>query len=88
MKYEDALKIINEGEAGFMVCFERKKEGVFFSDYFPDVFAKEKLIETKEEAWELAQKFAVKTKGECINIYVVNRDFVSVDGYTSRILNV
>lgn len=85
MKYYNALKIINEGlNLGFMVSFEWKRDGMLKSDHFPDKHAGEKLIETEEEAWELAIKFASRTKGKCVNVYVTKSDFVPVEGYSLR----
>ena len=86
MKYYEALKIINEGlNPGFMVHFEWKKGGMLYSDYFPDKHAGEKLIESEEEAWELAKRFARKTVGKCVNIYVIKgSDFTPVDGYKNK----
>lgn len=85
MKYHEALKIINkEPDRGFMVSFEWRRDGMLYSDHFPDKHAGEKLIETEEEAWVLARKFAANTKGRCVNIYVVKSNFVPVAGYKSK----
>jgi len=85
MKYYEALKIINEGmNLGYMVSFEWKRGGILASDHFPDKHAGEKLIETEEEAWELARKFASQTKGKVVNIYVVYGDFTPVKNYKDR----
>ncbi len=75
MKFAKALRIIDSGlNPGFMVTFEWKNGNMLRSDYFPDKHAGEKLIETEREAWKLAQQFAAKTKGKCINIYVARGD--------------
>jgi len=85
MKHDEALKIINEGlDSGFMVSFEWVRNGGLISDHFPDKHAGEKLIETEEEAWKLVRKFARKTKGKCVNIYVIKSDFKPVEGYKSQ----
>ena len=86
MKYYEALKIINEGlNPGYMVHFEWKKGGMLHSDYFPEKSANEKLIESEEEAWDLARKFASKTVGKCLNIYVIRGDnFTPVSGYENK----
>lgn len=86
MKMEDALKIICEREEpqGFMVVFERRNRGILTSDLFPDKHAKEPLIRTEKEAWELARKFAENKT--CVNIYVVKEDFRPVKGYEKKIL--
>lgn len=83
MKYKDAMDIINGDQViGFRVHFERKEGKMLRGDYFPE--GREKLIETEEEAWDLARRFASKTRGECVNIYVVGSDFRPVDGYESQ----
>jgi len=89
MKYEEALKIINEGmSSGFMVSFEWKIGGILRSDYFPDKYVGEELIESEKEAWILAKRFANSTKGKCINIYVIDSNFTPVEGYKIlRIVN-
>jgi len=85
MKYDEALKIINEDiNSGYMVAFEWKKGCMLHSDYFPDKHAGEKLIETEEEAWALAKKFADKTKGKVVNVYVVYENFIPVKNYKDR----
>lgn len=82
MKFEEAMKIINKKESeGFMVSFEHKDGIILRSDHFPDKHAGEKLIETETEAWILANKFAEATKGKCINIYVVDSNFLPVKEY-------
>jgi hypothetical protein len=85
MKYYEAKKIINKGlSSGFMVSFEWVKGSMLHSDHFPDKHADEKLIETEEEAWVLARKFAANTVGNCVNIYVSKGNFIPVDGYKLR----
>ena len=88
MKYSDALKIIDKGlNSGFMVSFEWKCGNILHGDCFPDIHAGEKLIETEREAWLLARKFADKTKGKCVNIYVIRGDdFTPVDGYKTHMI--
>ena len=87
MKYQEALEIINNKiNAGFMVEFEWVKSGILHSDHFPDKHVGEKLIETEEEAWELARKFASKTKGKCVNIYVIKNNFTPVEKYKLRLI--
>ena len=83
MKYKEALKIINsDTNPGYMVSFEWAESGILRSDHFPDKHAGEKLIETEKEAWDLARKFATKTVGRCVNIYVIRGDnFTPVRGY-------
>ena len=86
MKFEEAMKIISKPDEGFMVDFEWERGGFLASDHFPDKHAGEKLIETEEEAWILANKFAKATKGKCVNIYVVDSNFHPVEGYQLRII--
>ena len=83
MRLSEALKIINSKEEpkGFMVSFEHKDGGILRADHFPDKHTGEELIKTEDEAWELAKKFAAKTKGKCINIYVIDENFSPVPGY-------
>lgn len=56
------------------------------SDYFPDKHAGEALIASEDEAWDLATKFAARTKGRCVNIYVIKANFSPVDGYRARLI--
>jgi len=86
MKMRDALKIIKgtQSPTGFMICFERAGDGFLKSDHFPDKHLGEPLIPTEEEAWKLARQFAEKTKGKCVNIYVVNSDFSPVIDYEEK----
>ena len=71
---------------GFMVSFEWKRGGMLHGDYFPDKHQGEALIKTEDEAWDLAHNFAKSTKGETVNLYVVDASFSPVDGYSSRII--
>lgn len=85
MKIKEALKIIEEPtNKGFMVSFQVMERSVSRSDYFPDKHAKEKLIETEEEAWDLARKFADKTNSNYVNIYVIDSNFSPVKGYSEK----
>ena len=81
MKMAEATKIM---KSRYMVSFERVEGKILKPDYFPDKNAGEELIATETEAWTLAVAFAHKTKGKCINIYVVNADFTPVQGYKRR----
>lgn len=83
MKMQDALEIINKKPAtGYRVHFERIEGKFLRTDYFPD--RGEDLIATEEEAWQLAHKFAEKTLGECVNLYVVDAGFSPVPGYSDK----
>jgi hypothetical protein len=42
------------------------------------------MIQYEEEAWELAAKFAARTKGRNVNIYVVDDQWCPVFGYEAR----
>lgn len=88
MKIEEAMAII-QGKAapqGFMVEFEHAGDGFLRGDHFPDKHTGEPLIPTEDEAWELARKFAQKTKGKCVNIYVVKSDFSPVLDYEQKMI--
>lgn len=84
MKFAEALEIIGGKQLGFMVHFEHAGDGFLRSDYFPDKHAGEDLIDTEDAAWELARLFAAQTKEKCVNIYVVNQDFSSVENYDQK----
>lgn len=85
MLMHEALRIINEPKPmGYMVSFERKEGLILAGDYFPDKHRGDPLIPTEEEAWMLAQKFAARTVGKCVNVYVITHDFVPVPGYEAR----
>lgn len=56
------------------------------SDYFPDKYAGEVLIASQGKAWELAEAFAAKTKGKCVNIYVVDSQHRPVRGYKEKMI--
>lgn len=86
MKYREALDIINK-KHGYMVEFDHAGDGFLRSDNFPDKHAGEPLIQTEEEAWMLARKFANNTFGKCVNIYVVDYKFIPVEGYLDRKIN-
>jgi len=87
MKMVDAMKIIQNESTGFMVHFDKCGDGFLRSDSFPEKHAGEELIKTEAEAWILASKFAEKTYGECVNIYVTDGKYNPVDGYEARKLN-
>jgi len=81
----EALRIINDHQnKGYMVSFERKRDGFLDSHVFPEKLAGEELIKTEEEAWDLARQFADATKGRCVNIYVVDNNFSPVAGYENK----
>lgn len=84
MKMSKALEIIESKPSGYMVSFEHAGDGFLRSDYFPELWDGEKLIETEEEAWELAKKFAAKTFGKCINIYVIDNNFRPVANFKDK----
>lgn len=83
MKMAEAMSIINNdgNSVGFMVAFENLYGGILGGDNFPDKRAGEPLIKTENEAWSLAHKFAAKTVGRCVNIYVVDHNYRPVEGY-------
>ena len=90
MKIQDALNKITKRSRhkdGFLVTFERIEGCILVSDHFPDVHSFELPIQTESEAWALAEKFAGKTRGEMVNIYVIKAsDFTPVDGYSERLI--
>ena len=78
MKYKEALKIMESEPKGYMVHFEKVEGSFLWSDHFPDKHAREELIKTESEAWDLARRFAEKTFGKCVNIYVIDETFSPV----------
>lgn len=84
MRMKNAMLLINGEPDGFMVSFEWAKNGMLRGDHFPDKHANEPLIKTETEAWVLAEKFAEKTKGDAVNIYVTNSDFTPVAGCQNK----
>ncbi len=86
MKIEEALKIIEDHESGFMISFELREGRLLKSDYFPDKHAGELLIKTEEEAWELAERFADATDESYVNIYVIDHTFSPVTRYSEKVL--
>jgi len=69
------MKIINDEPDGFMVSFEWVRGGMLVSDHFPDKKAGEDLIDSEEDAWNLAKMFAEKTKGRTVNLFVISSDY-------------
>ncbi len=89
MKLEDAMRIIDSTPSkpkGFMIHCELKDGGLLITDYFPDKHKDEELIKTEVEAWDLAAKFAAKTYGKYVNIYVVDNNWQPVPGYEEKII--
>lgn len=84
MKMQQAMDLMNNKPAGFMVSFEWCGDGMLRSDHFPDKHTGEQLIPTEWEAWELARTFAKVMRGKVCNLYVVGSDFVPVKDYDSR----
>ena len=79
---KEALDIINY-KPGFMVRFSRLGK----IDHFPDKSSGDELIQSEEEAWELARKFAANMRGRAVTIYVVDQDFKPVEGYEQKFLS-
>ena len=72
-------------QAGFIVRFERIDGIMLRSDFFPNIRIGELPIATEEDAWKQAERFAAKTKGRCVNIYVANsEDTKPVPNYQKR----
>lgn len=84
MKMSEALRIIETREKGFMVHFEKRDRSILKADHFPDKHAKEDLIKTEDEAWDLASRFHKATDNSYVNIYVVDHEFVPVRYYEAR----
>jgi hypothetical protein len=87
MKLSDAMSIIRHGgmkPPGFRVHFEHKNGNILTSDYFPE--SDEAPFSSEESAWWYAEQFAQKTKGKCINIYVVDGSFVPVRYYELKMI--
>jgi len=88
MKLDEAMKMIETKEQGFMVNFEVRGGSILRSDHFPDKHDGEDLIETEELAWELAERFARATdSAKYVNIYVVDHKHCPVAGYDDKKLN-
>ena len=93
MKLNNALKIIHDYEerqkqpTGYMVSFEVRERSILRSDHFPDKHAGEQLIETEEEAWELAMRFHKAAGNDYVNIYVTDQDFNPVKNYNEKRMN-
>lgn len=89
MQLNEAMDIISgkKNRKGYCVSFEVRSPGILSSDHFPDVLAGEPGIESEEEAWRLAKRFA-EAKQRVVNVYVIYaKDFTPVVGYRSRMLN-
>jgi len=84
MNFKEAMKIIDSDDSGYMVHFEKIEGSMLRSGYFPDKHADEELIETEVEAWDLAKRFASKTKGKYVNIYVIDSNFRPVADYQNQ----
>lgn len=88
MKYMDALEIIRNPLSypqGYLVSFEWREDGMLRSDHFPDVHGGEPPLPTEKEAWMLATKFALATRGKTCNLYVIEYpSFTPVKGYESK----
>lgn len=88
MKMQDAVDIIRNGDIspkGCRVHFEWIRGRMLESDYFPD--RNEEMITSEYLAWFLAEKFARATYGLCVNIYVVDENFMPVPDYEKRRIN-
>lgn len=76
-----AIEIINGKKAapGFKVVFEHKDGCILRADFFPG--RGEQMFASEHLAWIWAGKFAEKTRGRCVNIYVAHADGTPVEGY-------
>jgi hypothetical protein len=86
MRLLDALSTIcgTMRPSGYRVHFERVEGRILASDYFPG--EGEATLKEEETAWALARAFAERTKGVCVNIYVVDDRFVPVPGYQQKMI--
>jgi hypothetical protein len=85
MKLEEAMNDI-KNKSGYRVEFELKKNGMLYSDHFPD--NDEPALNDEDYAWRLAEAFAIVRKADVVNVYVINAfDFAPVAGYEERKLN-
>ncbi len=84
MKRAEAAAIINgeDKPPGYRVCFNVRDGICLRGDFFPD--RDEPPIPNEEEAWRLARAFADKTRGKCVDIYVITADWRPVAGYQSK----
>jgi hypothetical protein len=82
MKLAEALEISKGPVIGYRVIFEHVEGCILRSDYFPD--KDEQPLPTAEDAWTLAQRFAVQTRGRCVNIYVADQSWNLVPRYRHR----
>ena len=88
MKMQEAMRIMEARPAGFMVRFARVRGYILEHDYFPDAHIGEPPIPTEAEAWDAAARFAAKTRGRCIDVYVIRReDFRPVPRYLERMIS-
>ena len=88
MKLSEAQAIIKKANStGFLVSMELHDPPFLRADSFPDIRAAEPPIPTEEEAWHLAEAFALATKGRYVNIYVTDHHHNPVPSYRTRMLN-
>lgn len=100
MKLKDAKKLIKTNQnhiqqhilnakpkkkkLGFRVNFSIKDGHILKGDHFPE--RDEPMIKTEQQAWKLATEFA-HAHPNAVDIYVVNQDWLPVQGYNQKILN-
>ena len=86
MKYIDALRQMAFGEPvprGYMVEFERRRNGILASDHFPDLHAGETLTPSEEQARRMAELWA-RVEPRAVNIYVIDDSFIPAPNYEAR----
>ena len=98
MKLKEAANIIKSGwvrkRKGFRIRFEKRVEGGWEEDFFPD--KKEPPIKSEVAAWEYARRFALSTRlerpgeesGATVNIFVVDDLGCAVPFYGTNALKV
>ena len=88
MKMQEAMRVMEDRPAGFMVRFSRVRGYILDSDHFPDAHIGEPPIPTEAEAWDAATRFAARTRGRCVDVFVIQREgFSPVPGYLARMIS-
>ncbi len=84
MKLAEAQAVIKgvPKSTGYRVSFNHVDGYMLRGDFFPD--RDEALIPTELHAWDLARRFAEKTVGKCVDIYVIDAEFRPVANYKSK----
>jgi len=84
MRLEAAKNMMKRRQRGFRVSFDWLEPPFLRSDHFPE--RDEPLIKTEIEAWRMAKNFAAATFGKTVNIYVVDHEWMLVNGYREKMI--